>query len=913
MPSSLPTPTASSLIGQSLLDESTEWLYLAGEDPSPGDLSWTLAGYDDSNWSKGQGSFGAKDEAVAPLGNFTPKNLLPMKDSESAYIPTYFFRTAITLQDPAAVPALYGILAYDDAVIVYLNGVKLFEENLPPDGYSDRLSFGADSAQDEPRLKEFRVSASMLQSGDNILAVELHQSSAGSSDIYFALQSLEVIENENTLQVDGLCLFTGGDAQVTARWLGDGEDMFLNYAPMGEEQSDRVKSVPAVRNKIEAESKYRYSAPMQGLQAETTYTYWLESALGRTTFKQFTTPGQAFSFLLLGDPQLIDEASAGALEQALSWFPEASFALGAGDLTDSSEKTEQYRLFLNTPSFRSLPVAAVKGNHEGDTLYDFYFMPENLPSSGRDFCFSYANTLFVCLDSNNTDIAAHQMFLQQSIDAGQWDWVIVCMHHSMFSVGAHADEENIQNLQKEYAALFTAFDVDLVLSGHDHFYARTQLLENRSPAGEDLVKVKGQTLYISAGSSTGSKYYEQTNVDLAQFAALGKAERPVITQINVSSEQLSITTLYADDGTLADEAVLTRAQPNPPQPAIHQDVAEKETEWLLSTQLSNGAFAMYPTQEGEAIINPYFADYTALALLKAGEIQAVKAYLDWHFSHLNISETDVNGLTHTIYDYVAEVSGGIVVKETASMTYDSVDSYAATFLLLLSEYFDATGDIEYMKSNYPGITGVAQMLLSTVKDGLTLARPDYPVQYLMDNSEVWCALQAADTLWDHALYEGLPTSEKENCLRLQSELRVLRNSIAVSLETLLWNHDESRYEYARQSNDAIPFFDESRFYPEAISQLSPMIFGILPPESARATTLYRRFCETWDWTSLALTTTGRTNQYWGMAAYCAAVMRDEERLNAYLDAYQTQVMNEHAYPLFNADAAWVVLACLYSG
>jgi hypothetical protein len=125
--------TDSSLIGRSLLDESTEWLYLAGEDPSPGDLGWTLAGYNDSDWNKGRGSFGAKNGALAPLGKFMPKNLLPMKNSQSANISTYFFRTAITLQDPAAVPALCGTLAYDDAVIVYVNGVKLFEDNLPPD------------------------------------------------------------------------------------------------------------------------------------------------------------------------------------------------------------------------------------------------------------------------------------------------------------------------------------------------------------------------------------------------------------------------------------------------------------------------------------------------------------------------------------------------------------------------------------------------------------------------------------------------------------------------------------------------------------------------------------------------------------------------------------------------------------
>ncbi len=53
---------------------------------------------------------------------------------------------------------------------------------------------------------------------------------------------------------------------------------------------------------------------------------------------------------------------------------------------------------------------------------------------------------------------------------------------------------------------------------------------------------------------------------------------------------------------------------------------------------------------------------------------------------------------------------------------------------------------------------------------------------------------------------------------------------------------------------------------------------------------------------------GATEFYWGMAAYCAAVMGDKERLDSYLTEYKKRAA-DHAYPLFNADAAWVVLAC----
>jgi len=67
-------------------------------------------------------------------------------------------------------------------------------------------------------------------------------------------------------------------------------------------------------------------------------------------------------------------------------------------------------------------------------------------------------------------------------------------------------------------------------------------------------------------------------------------------------------------------------------------------EFMRDTQLENGAYAMRPLDES-ASINPYFACYTAIALLECGNEYApeVKKYLDWHFANLNTS-ADAEGL-----------------------------------------------------------------------------------------------------------------------------------------------------------------------------------------------------------------------------------------------------------------------------
>ena len=68
---------------------------------------------------------------------------------------------------------------------------------------------------------------------------------------------------------------------------------------------------------------------------------------------------------------------------------------------------------------------------------------------------------------------------------------------------------------------------------------------------------------------------------------------------------------------------------------------------------------------GQFTMNPYFADFAALALLGAGEsyYENVRRYMDWHFAHLNTAETDYNGVDGTIYDYTVTLSYGKVVSE----------------------------------------------------------------------------------------------------------------------------------------------------------------------------------------------------------------------------------------------------------
>ena len=344
------------------------------------------------------------------------------------------------------------------------------------------------------------------------------------------------------------------------------------------------------------------------------------------------------------------------------------------------------------------------------------------------------------------------------------------------------------------------------------------------------------------------------------------------------------------------------------QIAMYQKIATEEAAWLASLQAENGALLMTGGSSGQFTMNPYFADFAALALLGAGEsyYENVRRYMDWHFAHLNTAETDYNGVDGTIYDYTVTLSYGKVVSEKINInadgkkSYDSTDSYAATFLCVVAKYYEKTGDLAYLMANSQDLRRLLNPIRQTMHTGLTFAKPDYRIKYLMDNCEVYEGLVAAEKL-----YTALGLTE------LCAEATELKQQVYDTIEEHMWMEEEGYYEVALGvNNDSAYAFTWTNFYPCATAQLFPIYCGLLEPTDARSIHLYNKFNEyfstgerkaTWEEMSTPDTF------YWGALAYVAALMGDNARLETYMTLY-LKVMNRHAYPLYNADAARVCMA-----
>ncbi|MBL9139226.1 MAG: CotH kinase family protein [Verrucomicrobiales bacterium] len=166
----------------SLVRSGASWRFL-DNGSNPGD-AWRDAAFDDRAWSSGPSPLGYGDGDEATIVGFVDANTSTAGVQKNA---TTYFRHRFDVASTNGYLALGITLTYDDAAAVYLNGQQIFiTENLPPDAtYS---TYATASSSDNAVATRIDIPLHLLRQGGNVLAAEIHQSDAGSSDISFDLE-----------------------------------------------------------------------------------------------------------------------------------------------------------------------------------------------------------------------------------------------------------------------------------------------------------------------------------------------------------------------------------------------------------------------------------------------------------------------------------------------------------------------------------------------------------------------------------------------------------------------------------------------------------------------------------------------------------------------------------------------------
>lgn len=153
-----------------------EWRY--NDDGVAPDPDWMRPGFDDGDWPAGPAElgFGDGDEATEIDGG-------PSDDRH----PAIYFRRSFTVDRPAAFDRLTINLRRDDGGVVYINGREVFRSNMPEgDITHDTWASGTTDSESAFYTREVDA-AGLLVPDNNVIAVEVHQADAGSSDVSFAL------------------------------------------------------------------------------------------------------------------------------------------------------------------------------------------------------------------------------------------------------------------------------------------------------------------------------------------------------------------------------------------------------------------------------------------------------------------------------------------------------------------------------------------------------------------------------------------------------------------------------------------------------------------------------------------------------------------------------------------------------
>lgn len=255
-----------------------------------------------------------------------------------------------------------------------------------------------------------------------------------------------------------------------------------------------------------------WGAYVTELTPDTTYYYKVGNDNGWSSTLSFTTlktSGDA-TMLFFGDVQGGYAAFPNVLDKAVAQYPEASLFMLAGDINDSEARLyDEITLFddyAKTYLNNNIWAAAI-GNHDayngGHVFSNYFYGPNNGIDSGsgvRNYYFEFNDAIIFNLDTEAGFASYDPSYVKQSnllrtvMNETTKKYKIVLMHRSTYPM--NYNEANVRAL----SSVFEELEIDLVISGHDHVYNRTTMLEGNK------VEVNNGVTYVVGGSS-GTKFY----------------------------------------------------------------------------------------------------------------------------------------------------------------------------------------------------------------------------------------------------------------------------------------------------------------------------------------------------------------------------------------------------------------------
>lgn len=267
-----------------------------------------------------------------------------------------------------------------------------------------------------------------------------------------------------------------------------------------------------------------------------------------------------FTFAMMSDPQSvrsINYSNMTIASQKIMSEDLADFLIIGGDISELGGVEDFYsRFFITQNILKEMPISTIPGNHEA-LLYEevpagsyyheiageyraysaHFYNPSNGPdfSLNSSYYYKYNDCLFVMINTqfSSNDLKKIATWVDETITNNPSKYVIVTMHKGCFGNRYYGMMDSFNSI---FVPVFDKHGVDLVMSGHDHTWARTHAL-NKNKQVDDV----DGTVYWIVGTP-GPKFYDPADGADKQFAysTVDKLEEGCYSYVTVGEDGIFV-------------------------------------------------------------------------------------------------------------------------------------------------------------------------------------------------------------------------------------------------------------------------------------------------------------------------------------------------------------------------------------
>jgi len=672
---------------ENLIAANSSWKYL--DNGTNQGTAWRATGFNDTSWASGNAELGYGDGGEATVLGYGPS-------STAKYITTYF-RKSFTVTDPAAYKSLLLDVIRDDGIVVYINGTEVYRNNMPTSTIAyNTLSPVAIGGTDESAWISTTLNTNTLVSGTNVMAVEIHQQAASSTDISFNARLNASASAATPVVTRGAYLQKLTPNGITIRWRTDlacnstiqygTSTAYGNTASDGAVTTEHIVTLTG----LTPATNYFYSigTSTQVLQGDAKNNFYTAPLTGSTA------PIRIWAIGDFGNGSAQQTAVRNAYATYTGTTPTNLWVwLGDNAYANGTDTEFQNYVFAQYPDqFKSIPLFPSPGNHDYASAgyqstnslttnfpyFSIFSVPQNAEAGGvasntpKYYSYNYGNVHFISLDSygalNNSSSPMYQ-WLNNDLAANSQQWTVVYFHHPPYSMTSHNSDTDIElkNMRTNIVPLLESYHVDLVLSGHSHSNERSYLIKGHfgtantftqamkvSTATDSFTKPSSNdgTVYAVCGSSGQNPEGTQAGYPMPCMYFNNNTNNCSLV-IDVSGDNLSGKYL-ASTGTILDQFSITKSGSS----RIASTVAQNERNFVNVYTAENTINVNYFLSE-DANVKIDLHNALGQKIISFDQIPAYQSKGNYYFEYPMLRKKIAEGL----YFIIVTINGKPIVKK----------------------------------------------------------------------------------------------------------------------------------------------------------------------------------------------------------------------------------------------------------